>query len=103
MVQASDSALDVYDADGEHCVALRKDGSGQFVDKSAELGCRHAHSLEPIPKDARVYKLVDGKIALSEEAEERKKYAKEVMVDGKVPSCFELGKDKFDEKQRLMK
>jgi len=102
-VQASESALDVYDANGDHCVALRKDGSGQFVDKSEEYGAKHAHDLAPIPKDARVFKMVDGKIVPDEKAAERKELAKAYVSDGKVQSCKEIGLDKFDEKQRLLK
>ena len=97
-VHASESAIDVYDAEGNHCVALRKNGAGQMVCQSKELGCKDAHDLSPIPKDARVHKLfADGTIGESEEASERRKVAKELAAhecggSGKVPSIQELHK-----------
>lgn len=89
----SENSFDAYDAEGNHCVALRKDGAGQWSDKSEEFGCKDKHDLSPIPKDARYMKLYpDGKIGKSEEHDERKpnahKYAKE--NGGKVPSEKEL-------------
>lgn len=103
-VQASEHSLDVYDAEGRHVVALRKDGAGQWMDKSEEFGCEHAHCLSPIPKDARVHKIVDGKLGLDEYAEERMEFSKAFAEDGRVPSCDELKKDgwRFDEKQRVV-
>lgn len=97
-VHASETAIDVYNADGEHCVALRKNGAGQMVCQSKELGCKDQHDLSPIPKDARVHKLyADGSVGMSEEAAERKKVAAELASHecggkGKVPSIQELHK-----------
>jgi hypothetical protein len=95
-VQASDSAIDVYDAEGGHRVALRKNGANQMVCVSEELGCIDRHDLSPIPKDARVHKLYpSGMIGLSEEHEERQAVAEELAAHevggpGKVPSIQEL-------------
>lgn len=95
MVQLSESALDVYDKNGDHVVALRKDGAGMWVDKSEEFGCKDRHDLSPIPKASRVFKVRDGKIALDEEAEDRiAAVAKgDLLVEGrKVMSEVELAK-----------
>lgn len=108
-VRASDQALDVYSSSGEHVVALRKNGAGQMVCVSEEYGLRDAHDLAPIPKDARVHKLVDGKIGLDDQAEERKSLLKDFLCPDKkdvVLSCDALSKKhgkKFDEKQKLIK
>ena len=99
-VIASDSALDAYCAAGEHRVALRKNGAGQWQDCSEELGCMDRHDLAPIPKDARAKKLfADGKIGLSEEYADRVQVAKELSVEGKIPSIAEMKKSgfKFDD------
>lgn len=105
-VQATENALDVFNAAGELAVALRKDGANQFTDASKEMGALHAHCLAPIPKDARVFKVCpnSGALIRDEEADKRApiaaQYAKEY---GFVPSCAELEKAKvakFDDKQR---
>ncbi len=70
-VQASENAIDVYDVQNNHAVALRKNGAGQWVDESEKFGCVDKHCLAPIPKDARVHKVVDGKVGLDEKHEER--------------------------------
>lgn len=101
-VRQGDDYLDVYDAEGRHCVALRKSGAGVMIDQSKELGCEHSHDLSPIPKDARLYKLVDGKLMKDDKFEARLKLVEKFMDDGKVLSCEELekaGKFKFDAKQ----
>lgn len=105
-VSASDSAMDVYDSEGVHCVALRKDGGGNLVDRSEELGCKDRHDLSPIPKDARLYKLdpKSGYIVKDEKFDERKDKVKSFMVGSKVGACKEdLLEMSFDEKQRLQK
>ena len=92
-VKASDSSLDVWDRDGEHVVALRKDGAGQWKCVSKEVGARDEHDLSPIPKEARVHKLYkDGRIAPSEEAAERKEHASKLADEhgGKIPSIDEI-------------
>lgn len=96
-VSHSDDSLDVYSADGsEHYVALRKNGAGQILDVSEEMGCRDRHDLAPIPKAARVHKLhADGRIGLDEQAEERRE-SQQALADlllggkGKVPSEHEI-------------
>lgn len=102
-IHATDVALDVFLGD-RHVVAVRKDGAGGMVDVSAELGCRDAHCLAPIPKDARVHKIVEGKIAQDELADERRVKGRRFVKDGKVLSCEELKKHgfQFDEKQRVV-
>lgn len=108
-VRFSDDSLDVYSASGEHVIAMRKNGASQMVDVSAEYGLRDSHDLAPIPKDARVHKLVDGKIGLDEKHEERSKSREEFLCPkhgDRVMSCDEASKKhgfSFDEKQRLLK
>lgn len=107
-VRTSEQALDVYSASGEHVVALRRDWAGSLVDQSEALGLRDRHDLAPIPKDARVFKLVEGKIGKSEEAAEREKLRLDYVcaVRGDVVlSCADLAKHghKFDEKQKAVK
>ena len=95
-VRADESSIDVYCKGGKHRVALRKNGAGQWVDCSEELGCEDRHCLAPIPKNARVHKLfADGKIGKSEEAAEREPVAAKLADHavggaGKVPSIKEL-------------
>lgn len=94
-VDAHDDSIDAYDRDGRHRVALRKNGAGQMVDCGDQVGALDAFSLEPLPKDARAFKLFKtGKIAPSEEYDERIKVATELAdrFDGKVPSQVELEK-----------
>lgn len=100
-IDMRDDALDAYDADGEHCVAIRKDGSGSMKCMSKELGARHEHDLSPLPKDARLYKMKDGVLAKDDLYEERKKGLSSFVKDGKVMSCEEMGLEKFDDKQKL--
>lgn len=107
-VRSSEASLDVYSASGEHVIAMRRDGSGALVDQSEALGLRDRHDLAPIPKDARVFKLVDGKIGKSEEAAEREKAREAFLCPEKkdvVLSCADLAKHgfKFDDKQKEVK
>ncbi|MDE2102144.1 MAG: hypothetical protein KGL39_33165 [Patescibacteria group bacterium] len=116
-VRSDESSLDVYAADGTHRVALRKSGQGNWVDRSEEMGLADRHDLAPIPKDARVHKLVPHvrvdkkgrehtvgeKIGLDEEADSRRALREGFMKDGRVMSCAEIGLAKFDEDQRLRK
>lgn len=80
------NGYDVFRKNGEHMVCVR---DGQ--DLSEQLGCAHRHCLSPIPKDARLFKVKDGKIVQDElfeqRLEARKKYVSE---DGHVPSCEEI-------------
>jgi hypothetical protein len=117
-VESSESSFRVYDKDGDLRVALVKDGGGSWADISAEEGLPDRHDLAPIPKEARVHKLVkgvvghdrDGKdvhgevIGLDDKAEERKKSREEFADEsGRIMSCAELKAKKgfdFDEKQR---
>lgn len=104
----SESSLDVYSQSGEHVVAMRKNGAGQMVCVSEEYGLRDRHSLEPIPKESRIFKVRDGKVALDEKAEERKESMKAFLCPqhgDKVLSCEELKAlgHRFDEKQRQIK
>ncbi len=89
--------LDAYCAGGKHRVALRKDGAGQWVDRSQEFGCEDSHDLSPIPKEARAHKLyADGRIAKSEEHDDRapKGRALAEQHGGRVPSMEELASKK---------
>lgn len=104
-VTISDSSLDVYDADGEHRVALRRAGSGQVICQSKEQGALDCHDLSPIPKLARVYKLdKSGAIVEDDQAAARKAARSQFMAKGKVLSCEELEAKGyvFDEKQNVV-
>jgi hypothetical protein len=105
-VRESGESLDVWNKDGEHVIAIRKNGAGQLVDCSEEMGLRDRHDLAPIPKQARCYKMVDGKVSRDDQyearLEERKKYLCPEKKDV-VLSCAELEKKygkRFDEKQK---
>ena len=108
-VHSTESSLDVYSASGEHVIAMRRDGSGSMIDQSEAFGLRDRHDLAPIPKESRIHKMVDGKIGLSEESEERKKSAMSFLCPDKkdvILSCDVLSKKhgfKFDDKQREQK
>lgn len=90
---SSENHVDVTDIDGNLRVSLRKNGAGQIYDAKDETGALEAFSLDPIPKNARVYKLyADGRVGLSEEAAERKLVAKKIAKAGKVLSIAEYKK-----------
>jgi len=96
MVHMTDSSLDVYNQEGEHCVALRKNGAGQIVDASKEFGCKESHDLAPIEKKFRAHKLFkDGSIGKDEEYLSRSEECKKAYKDhGKVYSESEWSKIK---------
>lgn len=94
-VIASENSIDVYKGD-EHIVAMRKDGSGGWVDQSEAQGLSERFCLAPIPKDARIHKVHEGKIALDDMHEERAKKGKEFHDEnGKVLSIAELNKQGY--------
>ena len=94
-VHHGSDSIDAYAADGSHRVAIRKNGAGQWVDQSEAFGLQDRMCLAPIPKNARAHKLyASGKIAPSEEHDERAAFAAKIAVDGKVPSLGELAKAK---------
>lgn len=101
--EESDTSFKVYNGEGKLVVALAKGGDGGWHDKSEEMGLSGKHDLSPIPKDARVHKIVDGKIGRDEEADEREELRNEFERDGVILSCEELKKEgyAFDEKQRV--
>lgn len=107
-ISASESAIDVHGGNGEHLVALRKNGgSGNLECASESMGLSGRFCLAPIPKDARVHKLQkDGKIALDEAHEERKKLRESFQCDksGKIKSIEELTIEgwKFDSNGRVI-
>lgn len=104
-VQAKGEDLDVYSKDGEHLVALRKNGAGQLLDQSALLGCSHVFDLSPVPRAARLFKIKDGKVAKDEDYESRMKAKDEFLADMKILSCEEakaLGYE-FDSKGDVSK
>lgn len=92
-VHSSEGAVDVYNADGEHCVALRMNGLGVMVDMSEEYGCKDRHDGSPIPKESRRMKLhADGKIGKDDLHDERKPQGEALAKanGGKVPSIAEM-------------
>lgn len=107
-VNATENSLDVFGADGTHLVSLVKNGAGQWVDRSEEMGCAKKHCTAPIPRDARVHKLckVTGNIILDEEAGERVKARRAVMNSaGEVRTIAEMQAQghEFDSKGGLVK
>lgn len=99
-VESSDDRIDAYDSKGVHRVALRKNGAGQMVDKSREMGLDDEFCLAPIPKEARRWKLYkDGSCRLSEEHAERRDAAMKLAdSDGRVPSIKEMEDDELQAK-----
>lgn len=76
-VDKTDSSMTVYNAGGEKCVHLEKDGMGNWNDRSEEYGCTDKHDLGALPRFARLHKLnKDGKISKVEEHAERSKHVK---------------------------
>lgn len=71
-VNSGDHGLDVYSADGKHLVCMQKNGAGQLVDRSKEMGCFEEHDLNPLKKAGRCYKLYADGVYLSEEYRERR-------------------------------
>lgn len=105
-VEVTESSFTVYDANGDLCVRLEKDGNGNTKDCSKEWGAKDFHDLSPIPKNARAHKhFVDGVHGKAEEHAERVQWQKEHAVDGKVLSIKEYEKlgYEFDEKGRHLK
>lgn len=110
-VQSTENAVDVYDHEGNHCVALRKNGAGQWADESAAQGCLDQHDLAPIPKDARLYKedikegAATGRIVKDDKYDERAPKVEKFLDESNrfVMSCEDLKKKgfEFDEKQRV--
>lgn len=91
LVLASEQSINVYCNRGVHRVSMQRDGHGNMVCVSEELGLRDGHSLDPIPKNSRVWKLyASGKIALSEEGKDRLVDARSMMVEGRIPSIAEF-------------
>lgn len=101
----SENSLDVYDAAGEHCVALRKNGAGQIVDCSKEFGCKDEHDLAPIEQKFRAHKLYkDGNVGKSEEFADRFPVAKEAIAkEGKIYSEKEWDKVKKERAEAAKK
>lgn len=95
-VECREDSIDAYDHKGEHRVALRKNGAGQWSDVGAMVGASDAFSLDPIPKASRVWKHYskngdNGRVALSEESESRKEsLVKYLDKSGRVKSIPEL-------------
>lgn len=82
-VHTSENSLNVFSQDGQHLICVEKNGHGQPVDRSAELGLPERHDMSPIPKESRVHKLyANGMIGKSEEFEERSAFVAE-----KVKKC----------------
>ena len=99
-VQGDDDTMDII-VDGKVRVALRRNGAGQWVDCSAELGAPDRHCLEPLPKACRFMKLYkDGTIGKSEEFDDRFPIANKIagQFGGRVPSEIQLVK--FDKERK---
>lgn len=100
-VYSDENSIDAYDAKGVHRVALRKNGHGQLLDVSAQLGLPDVFDLSPIPKETRAFKLfADGSCKPSEEYAERIEKAFEIadahngcVPDEKVCAAFAAKKE----------
>lgn len=104
-VEASDDKLDVYDVDGVRRLALRKNGGGALVDVSEEQGLPDRHDLSPLPKQARLFKVIGEKIVKDELYSERLQKFEKYCDGSRVMSCEELqkaGKMRFDKDQNEM-
>ena len=84
-VAETETAIDAFDKAGIHQVAMRKNGAGQWVDKSKEVGAAGEFDLAPIPRDARVHAVTSEGRGLHVDAEKRKK-----------------ARGKFEEKNRIL-
>jgi hypothetical protein len=109
-VAMTDDELDVFDKNDNHVVAMRKNGAGQWMCISEILGLSDRHDLAPIPKEARLYKMKDGKFCKDEHYHERVEKMGAFLCDDKrrIKSCDELKKSSprdwdFDERQRTLK
>jgi len=91
-VSESENSLDVFCAEGIQRVALRKNGAQQWQDESEKYGLAGRHDLAPIPRDARVFKAIDGKLGRDESAADREQAREKFMCSEglKVLSCEEL-------------
>jgi hypothetical protein len=85
-VHAKDAnSIDVFSAEGELLCAVRNGACAQ-----KELAARDAFSLEPLIKQARVWKINKAnEIELDELAAERKEAVKGFVVAGKAPNVAE--------------
>lgn len=104
-VEMSDDRLDVYDSEGVRRLALRKNGGGAMVDVSEELGLPDRHDLSPLPKQARLFKVRDGKIVKDELYSQRLEELEKFCDGNRVMSCEEIqkqGKLRFDKDQNVM-
>lgn len=91
-VECTDSQLKAY-RNGRLSVLIEKDGAGNLQDRSEEFGLPDRHDLAPIPKDGRLYKMKDGKLAKDELHDERKPKREALLKDGRLPSEAELEQD----------
>ncbi len=80
-VQATDTSMDIFDKDGKHMVAIRKNGAGQWVCQSEEHGTEHRHRLDP---DAHPCPTYDKETGKRTNADDDKKVASAVGPTGKV-------------------
>lgn len=111
-IDASDTHMNVFCADGLHQVSMHKNGNGDWVCRSEELGCVGKHDMGSLPKWARVWKLhKDGRIAPAEEAETRQNHV-ESYGKTKIPGAqgtdkedgdFEKGEFNHKDAQKMMK
>lgn len=99
-VADSETSIDAYDKKGVHQVALRKNGAGQWIDKSAEMGAAGAFDLSPIPRDARVHAMKGEGRGLHDDAEKRKSKRSKFEEGNKILSMKELEEKgwRFDDK-----
>ena len=92
-VISTENSIDAWDKFGNHVVALRRNGCGQMVDESEKHGCKDSFDLAPIPREARVRKVLkNGNLGDDELAGERRKLRKKYLCAAgrKVLSCEEL-------------
>lgn len=110
VVECSDNEIKAYNAAGELMMFASLDGNGSIVDHSAALGLAGSYSLEPIPKNTRLWEhqVIGGVLTLvkTKDHDERKAGLSEYLCEkGIVQSCAALEKKgyKFDASQRVEK
>lgn len=70
-VHANETSVNVYDKQGNHCVAVEKTGAGIWRDASAEYDCKHSHCMAPLSEVSH-----EGKILSVKEAADKNAVAK---------------------------
>lgn len=96
-VDYSEDKLRVYDANGFLVVALALGGNGAIKDIGAEVGARDGFCLSPIPRNARVFKLLNSGAIGHDELASSRKVSAQLLAKGNRIESIEFYKSKSDE------